>query len=206
MYTKDLSKLIYAADIQEEFIFKLGVHHSTFSHGLKTGAVYLNKYIFTDKPVGSTISSMSEEDVKAMLDKDRLEELEAKNVTRKVRIRSADDNSVSKLFDTIVDCVAYLNDIAPSNKSTLKRRIETKKPYHGYYVEWESDERIPLGDKAIQVSVTDISTGKTETYSSMREAALSFAPEHITTGPTVKAYADSGKVFKCKYLITYSKG
>jgi len=50
MYTKDLSKLIYAADIQEDFIFKLGVHHSTFSHCLKTGAIYLNKYIFTNKP------------------------------------------------------------------------------------------------------------------------------------------------------------
>jgi len=152
------------------------------------------------------VSDMSEEDVKTMLNKDRLEELETKNVTRKVRIISADDNSDSRLFDTIGDCVAYLNSIAPSNKTTLKRRIEAKKPYHGYYVELESDERMPIGDKAVQVSVTDISSGKTEIYSSMREAALSFAPEHITTGPTVKAYADSGKVFKCKYLITYSKG
>jgi hypothetical protein len=59
-----------------------------------------------------------------------------------------------------------------------------------------------IRDKAVQISVTDMSTGKTEIYSSMREAALSFAPEYNTTGPTVKAYVESGKLFKEKYKIT----
>jgi hypothetical protein len=59
--------------------------------------------------------------------------------------------------------------------------------------------------KAIQVNVTNVIYGQTVIYSSMREAALSFAPEYITTGPTVKTYADTGKLFKEKYKITYSK-
>ena len=146
---------------------------------------------------------MSEEDVKMMLDKDRLEELKTKKATRKVRIISVDDDSNSKLFDTTKDCVTYLDSIAPSNKTTLIRRIETKKPYHGFYVKWESEETMSLREKAVVVSVTSIKSGKTKVYSSMREAALSFAPHYITTGPTIKAYADSGKVFKCKYIITY---
>ena len=72
MYTKDLSELIYSSNIQEDFIFKLKVHHSIFSNSLKTGAVYLGKYAFTDKPVvGAKESNMSETDINFMLDKDR---------------------------------------------------------------------------------------------------------------------------------------
>ena len=48
--------------IQKIFlIFKLRIHHSTFSNSLKTGGIYLGKYIFTDKPVlGAKESNMSE--------------------------------------------------------------------------------------------------------------------------------------------------
>lgn len=61
MYTKDFSQLIYSSHIQEDFIFKLRIHHSTFSNSLKTGGIYLGKYIFTDKPVlGAKESNMSE--------------------------------------------------------------------------------------------------------------------------------------------------
>lgn len=63
-------------------------------------------------------------------------------------------------------------------------------------------KKLYIRDKAIQVSVTDMLSGKTEVYSSIREAALSFSPEYTTTGPTIKAYADSGKLFKGKYKIT----
>lgn len=57
---------------------------------------------------------MSATDVCSMLDKDRLEIQKTKG--RKVRINSVDDNS-TKLFDST--CVAYLNAIAPSNKTTF---------------------------------------------------------------------------------------
>jgi hypothetical protein len=53
------------------------------------------------------------------------------------------------------------------------------------------------------VAVTDVTTGKTEIYSTIRKAALAFAPEIITTGQTVKTYASSGKLFKGKYLIEF---
>jgi len=60
MYTKDFSELIYSSHIQEDFIFKLRIHHSIFTNSLKTGAIYLDKYIFTDKPiVGVKESNMS---------------------------------------------------------------------------------------------------------------------------------------------------
>jgi hypothetical protein len=130
MYTKDLSELIYSSDVQEDFIFKLRVHHSIFSKSLKTGAYYLDKYVFTDKPlVGARETNMSATDVCSMLDKDRLEIQKTKG--RKVRINSVDDNS-TKLFDSISTCVAYLNAIAPSNKTTLYRHITSGKPYQGY--------------------------------------------------------------------------
>lgn len=171
------------------------------------GTVYLNKYVFTDKPVdGARISGMTEEEINIMLDRDRLEERNRKKAIRKVRIIAVDDDSNTKLFDTIKDCLAYINSVAPSNKTTLKRRIESKTPYHGFICKWESEETTPIRDKAVQVSVTDMSSGKTEIYSSMREAALSFAPEYITrvlSRPTIKAYAESGKLYKSKYRITY---
>jgi hypothetical protein len=37
----------------------------------------------------------------------------------------------------------------------------------------------------------------------LRKAALSFAPEYFTTGPTIKAFAENGKLFKEKYKIAY---
>src|SRR5438876_2246478 len=45
MYTKYFSNLIYYSHIQEDFIFKLKIHHSIFSNSLKKGALYLGKYI-----------------------------------------------------------------------------------------------------------------------------------------------------------------
>jgi hypothetical protein len=45
-------------------------------------------------------------------------------------------------------------------------------------------------------------TGKTVKYPTIRKAALSFAP--ITTGQTIKSYAESGKLFRGLYRIRYS--
>ena len=53
----------------------------------------------------------------------------------------------------------------------------------------------------MQVSVTHTSTNITKTYPSFRKAALSFAPKYITTGQTLKSFAENGKLFKGEYKI-----
>jgi len=61
MYTKDFSKLMYFSNIQEDFIFKLRIHHSIFTNSLISGSIYLGKYVFTDQPVeGAAISNLSD--------------------------------------------------------------------------------------------------------------------------------------------------
>jgi hypothetical protein len=66
--------------------------------------------------------------------------------------------------------------------------------------EWVSEET-----RDIKVSVTYVTTNETITYSSLRKAALSFVPKYNTTGQTLKAFADSGKLFKDEYKITIIK-
>lgn len=199
MYTKDLSELIYSSEVQEDFIFKLRIHHNIFSNSLKTGAYYLGKYIFTDKPiVGARESNMTETAINTMLDKDRVEVQSSKS--RKVLIKAVDGNN-TKLFDSISSCITYLNSIAPSNKTTLYRHIISGKPYHGYICQWVSELTTPIVDKGVQVNVTHVPSDTTVTYPSIRKAALSFAPEYITTGPTIKAFAENGKLFKGEYKI-----
>jgi group I intron endonuclease len=133
MYTKDFSELIYSSHIQEDFIFKLQIHHSIFSNSLKTGAVYLDKYIFTDKPIiGVRERNMSEKEINIMLEKERLEVKSTQKIGRKVLIKAMDGKHYTKLFNSISDCIAYLNNIAPSNKTTLYRHIKSERPYHGY--------------------------------------------------------------------------
>lgn len=201
MYTKDFSELIYHSDVQEDFIFKLGVHHSIFSKSLKTGAYYLDKYVFTDKPiVGAKENNLSITEINNLLDKDRVEIQKTKG--RKVLLKAVNDNNNTKKFDSISDCITYLNTIAPSSKTTLYRHIESGKPYHGYLCQWEGNETSTMFDKSVQVSVTHVPTNVTVTYPSFRKAALSFAPKYNTTGQTIKAFAENGKLFKGEYKIT----
>lgn len=201
MYTKDFSELIYSSDVQEDFIFKLGVHHSIFSKSLKTGAYYLDKYVFTDKPiVGAKENNLSITEINNLLDKDRVEIQKTKG--RKVLLKAVNDNNNTKKFDSISDCITYLNTIAPSSKTTLYRHIESSKPYHGYLCQWEGNETSTMFDKSVQVSVTHVPTNVTVTYPSFRKAALSFAPKYNTTGQTLKAFAENGKLFKGEYKIT----
>lgn len=208
MYTKDLSELIYSSNIQEDFIFKLKIHHSIFSNRLKTGAVYLDKYVFTNKPIiGAKESIMSETDINLMLDKDRLELL--KSNSRKVVLKSIEPgNKETMLFDSISDCITFLNDIAPSNKTTLYRHIESEKPYNGYLCEWDplSNVTSSIVDKSIEVQVTHVPSDSTTIYPSFRKAALSFAPDFITTGQTLKVFAENGKLFKGEFKISILKG
>lgn len=207
MYTKDLSKLISSSNIQEDFIFKLKVHHSIFSNSLKTGAVYLGKYVFTDKPVvGAKESNMSETDINFMLDKDRSELKKSKG--RKVIIKGIEENKDTMVFDSISSSITFLNNIAPSNKTTLCRHIESGKPYNGYLCKWDitvSDVISSIVDKSIEVQVTHVPSDSTAIYPSFRKAALSFLPDYITTGPTLKTFAEKGKLFKGEFKITILK-
>ena len=73
---------------------------------------------------------MSETDVNLMLDKDRLEI--QKSNRRKVIIKDIEGSKQTMQFDSISSCITFLNRIAPSNKTTLRRHIELGKPYNGY--------------------------------------------------------------------------
>jgi hypothetical protein len=131
------------------------------------------------------------------LDKDRLNVQNTKG--RKVFLKAV-DNSNTKEFNSINDCIEYLNTIVPSYKTTLYRHIKSGKPYHGYICEIDSKET-----KDIVVSITHLVTNETTIYSSLRKAVLSFAPKYNTTGQTIKAFADKGKLFKDEYKIIIIK-
>jgi len=196
MYTKDFSKLIYSSYIQEDFIFKLKIHHSIINNN----SVYLDKYVFTHQPVFSETAqncNLSIEDVIIMLDKERLEEK-----GKKVYLISESKDRDIKSFNSIKDCIDFLNTIAPSNKTTLYRKIGTGKPYQGYICKLKDEE---ITRKSIAVKVTHMPSGSVVTYSTIRKAALSFSPDINTTGPTIKAYIESGKLFKGIYKIEYCK-
>lgn len=216
MYTKDFSKLIFFSCAQEDFIFKLRIHHSIFSKGLKSGSIYLGKYVFTDKPVeGGTESNLSEKEVLALLDADRLEASEDKKVGRKVTIRSIKDKSFIKVFNSISGCILFLNnlDILSSSangsstemfsKTTLYRYIKTGNPYYGFICQWTEDGGSHVKDKSIEVEVLHIPTGNVSKYPTIRKAALSFDP--VTTGQTMKSYMENAKIFRGEYRISYSK-
>ena len=58
---------------------------------------------------------------------------------------------------------------------------------------------MPLSKKSLEVSVTNLETKEEIIYPSLRKAALSLN----TTGQTIKAYLEEGKIFKDKYSIKY---
>lgn len=194
MYTKDFSKLIYSSHIQEDFIFKLKIHHSI----INSGSVYLDKYVFTNQLIeGVENSSMNIEDVIAMLDEQRLEEK-----GKKVIITSENNENDIKSFNSIKDCVEFLNTIAPSNKTTLYRYIDAGKPYQGYICKFSNDL---ASKKSIAVKITHVPSGTVAIYPTIRKAALSFSPDINTTGQTIKVYIESGKLFKGIYKLEYSE-
>lgn len=215
MYTKDFSVLIYSSNIQEDFIFKLRIHHSIFTNSLKSGSVYLGKYVFTDQPVeGATVSNLSETELLAVLEKDRLEakQEEDKKVGRKVIIRSISDETFIKVFNSISDCITYLNSnvflggneetlTGNFSKTTLYRYIKSGKPYNGFVCQWADDKTSHIKDRSIGVEVLHIPTGNKNQYPTIRKAALAFDP--ATTGQTIKAYVENGKLFRGEFKISY---
>jgi hypothetical protein len=52
----------------------------------------------------------------------------------------------------------------------LYRHITSGKPYQGYMCQWESEGTTAALSSSVQVYVTHIPTGKTETFSSFRKA------------------------------------
>jgi hypothetical protein len=76
---------------------------------------------------------MSEKEINIMLEKERLEVKSTQKISRKVLIKAVDGKHYTKLFNSISDCIAYLNNIAPSNKTTLYRHIKSERPYNGYF-------------------------------------------------------------------------
>jgi hypothetical protein len=52
---------------------------------------------------------------------------------RKITIQNINTNEI-KSFNSISNCVIYLNNIAPFNKSTLYRYIELKKTISWFYL------------------------------------------------------------------------
>lgn len=191
MYTKDLSKLIFSSTIQEDFIFKLGIHHSI----INSDAVYLDRYVFTDQPIeGVGSSNLSLAEVFTQLEKDRLTV-----IGRSIQLISETNPNEKKSFNSIKDCLNYLNSIGKANKTTLYSRIRSGKPYYGYICKYNEEQiRVAV---TVRVRVTNLLTNTSAIYPTMRKAALSFSPDIITTGQTMKAYAKSGKIFKDIYKI-----
>lgn len=218
MYTKDFSKLMYSSSIQEDFIFKLRIHHSIFTDSLRSGSIYLGKYVFTDQPVeGAMASNLSEKELLAILEMDRLEakQDEGQRVGRKVTIISINDKTFMKVFNSISECITYLNSNTslPSvasagetstgkfSKTTLYRYIKSGKPYNGFVCQWTDDKTSHIKDRSIGVEILHIPTGKVDQYPTIRKAALAFDP--VTTGQTIKAYIENGKLFRDEYRISY---
>lgn len=204
MYTKDKSLLIYSTDKQEDFIFMLGIHHSILNRSVTKGETYLNKYIFTDQLIkGAEISNMSEAEVFVLLEEDRRAVKEVSKRGRQITLIAESDNSDIKTFDSIKGCLDFLKSIdSTANKSTLYKYIGKGKSYKGFMIQWANEDTFHIKDKSILVSVKNVETGVVSEYSSLRQAAASLAPEIRTTGQTVKAYAENGRLFEGKYYIS----
>nr|YP_009262059.1 hypothetical protein [Chrysoporthe austroafricana]AMX22134.1 hypothetical protein [Chrysoporthe austroafricana] len=207
MYTKDFTKLMFSSSTQEDFIFKFRIHHTIFTQSIMTGSIYLGKgkYIFTDQPVeGAEESNLSESELLAILEEDRLivKQDEENRVGRKVTIRSIKDGNFVQIFDSISDCIAFLNSTThlldsekgstagKFSKTTLYRYIKSGKPYNGFICQWTDDQTSHIKDKSIGVKVLHIPTGTVNEYLTIRKAALAFDP--VTTGQTIKAYIPFG--------------
>ncbi len=137
MYTKDKSLLIYSSDKQEDFIFKLGIHHSIFNRSINKGETYLDKYIFTDQLIKEAeISNMSEAEVFVLLEEDRRTVKEVSKRGIQITLIAESDNSDIKTFDSIKDCLDFLKSIdSTANKSTFYKYIGRGIPYKGFVIQ-----------------------------------------------------------------------
>lgn len=88
-----------------------------------------------------------------MLDSDRLE-LNINN-TKSNRVIIKDSEGNSKIFNSVVDCLDFLNTVGSSSRTILLRRIKNKTLYHGFICEWYGEKVSPLKDKSIKVKIVD---------------------------------------------------
>lgn len=203
LYTKDLSQLIFSSEKQEDFIFKLGIHHSIIQRSINLeDAYYLGKYVFTDYLIeGIKLSNLTESEVLIMLEEDRLAEKEKSKEGRQIILIAEGNDSNVQTFSSIKSCLEFLKSQDRSaNKSTFYKYLGSSKSYKGFYIKWANENTFHIKDKSVSVFITDINKGKVDKYLSFRLAALALG----TTGQTIKAYLSSGKIFKDKYLISSS--
>jgi hypothetical protein len=191
--------LLYKANNQEEIMFGLNIHYTTIINCIKENKPFLNLFYFYSTPINNAKEKvMSLDDLLILIEKERLNNKKG----RKLLLNSM-DGKTNISFNSIQDCLSYLNSIAPSFKTTLYRYIESGKPYHGFICNWEEDESDNHSfEKGIEISITDIETKKVIKINSIRKAALWFNPK--TTGQTIKSYLESGKLFRNKFHIEYN--
>jgi len=74
MYNKDKTTLIYHSDSVKDFYVKFGISHAAVVNNIETGSYYLGKSVFSSVPVlTAEAGNYSEEEVRAMIDNDRLD-------------------------------------------------------------------------------------------------------------------------------------
>jgi len=139
LYTKDLSKLIFSSEKQEDFIFKLGIHHSIIQRNLNRfaeDAYYLGKYVFTDYLIeGIKLSNLTESEVLIMLEEDRLAEKEKSKEGRQIILIAEGNDSNVQTFSSIKSCLEFLKSQDRSaNKSTFYKYLGSSKSYKGFYI------------------------------------------------------------------------
>ena len=62
------------------------------------------------------------------------------------------DGKNMKSFNSIKDCLKFLNTIAPSNKTTLYRYIDSGKPYQGYICQFSGLQSKTTKNIAVRIT------------------------------------------------------
>jgi len=183
----------------EEIIFGLNIHYTSIINCIKENKPFFNPFYFYSTPINNAKEKvMSLDELLILIEKERLNNKKG----RKLLLNSM-DGKTNISFNSIQDCLIYLNSIAPSFKTTLYRYIESGEPYYGFICNWEGESNTNHSfKKGIEISITDIETKKVVKINSIRKAALWFNPN--TTGQTVKSYLESGKLFRNKFHIEYN--
>lgn len=88
---------------------------------------------------------------------------------KKVALTSVLDNQTLTL-DSLSSCVKYLKGLGYSTSSnTLVSRIKSGMEYNGFILKYAEDQT-STHPRAKFISITNVETGITETYKSLREA------------------------------------
>jgi hypothetical protein len=128
LYIYKDNNLLYKANNQEEILFGLNIHYTSIINCIKENKPFLNQFYFYSTPINNAKEKvMSLDDLLIFIEKERLNNKKG----RKLLLNTM-DGKTNLRFNSIQDCLLYLNSIAPSFKTTLYRYIESGKPYHGF--------------------------------------------------------------------------